>query len=131
MNLNYWKEYPLEKFGEIVKKNPMTPDKINTMILDRDITVFFSKEMKSSIAPIGNFRYKILINSNDSQEKQKKDLIHKIIHSFYKISIFSIKGEEECPMSKIEDIITRETDYFCDSYSDYIDSLYARLLIQK
>jgi hypothetical protein len=130
MDFNYWKEYSPEKFETIVKKNPMSPEKIDPMILDKEIIVFSSGEMNSSIAPMGNFKYKILINSNDDCEKQKKDLIHKIAHGFYKISVFSAKGEE-CPMSKIEEIITKETEDFCDKYTDYVDTLYTKLLVRK
>ena len=120
-----WQKYSPEELKSIIKKEPLTPERIEHVMKYHRVRILFSKEAISSVAlDCERDKYLIIINSLDNAEKQKKDLAHKLVHVWYNASMLAVKGT----CSKIEGLVVKESERFYNQNKPYIDNLYAKLL---
>jgi hypothetical protein len=124
----YWHAYSPEDLRKLIKEEPLTPQRIDHLLKYHSFDVIFSDKTKPAILldNRGGFDYIIFIYSPDNMEKQKKDLVHRVVHAWYKVSIFNVK-DGKCPSGEIERMIIKESERFYKQNQKYVDSLYRKL----
>jgi hypothetical protein len=122
------KRYTSKEFLEKVEQKPLTPKRIIRTLNNKIAEISFdSKPLYEFITQKGKNQYAIFISSSKSQESQKDDLIHRIAHVAYEISIFGgLKdvSKHSTELKIIEDTIDKEAERFYQSNPDFVERLY-------
>ena len=131
--MQFWRDYTPQELESLIKKNPLTEDRVNFILQNKIERIRFSKIATGFFITPDNGKYRILIPLQVSLEERESGLVHEISHAYYeaggpRVSWLNPEWEK---VEKIEELIDKEAQRFYKKDKEFVKQLYSRLSSQS